>query len=101
MTDFSRPYNQAPGEFSAEPAPLKKVTRLSEALPVELSQIQGNPNDNGTIWTLIARYINGAEEFEFGVYRLDQQQYHPLHYHPKGAEFYYILGGLLSRDSRR
>ncbi len=93
MTDFSRPHNQAPGEFSAEPAPLKKVTRLSEALPVELSQIQGNPNDNGTVWTLIARYINGAEEFEFGVYRLDQQQYHPLHYHPKGAEFYYILAG--------
>ena len=93
MTDFRAPRNQAPGEFSAPKAPLQLVTKLSDATPVNLAELQGNPNDKGTIWTLISRYVNGAEEFDFGIYRLNEDEYHPLHLHPAGAEFYYIVEG--------
>ncbi len=88
-----RPRNQPPGEFSAPAAPLRKVTRLQDAEAVNLAEVQGNPFDNGVIQTLIARYANGAEEFDFGVYRLAESEYHPLHFHPAGAELYYILDG--------
>jgi quercetin dioxygenase-like cupin family protein len=95
MTDFGRraAHDQAPGEHSAPPAALRKVTRLQDAEPVNLADIQGNPDDKGTVWSVIARYVNGAEEFDFGVYRLKEDEYHPLHYHPAGAELYYILEG--------
>lgn len=94
MTDFGRPArNQAPGEFSAPAAPLRKVTLLKDAEAVNLADIQGNPNDNGVVRALIARYVNGAEEFDFGTYEMDADEYHPLHYHPAGAELYYILEG--------
>jgi quercetin dioxygenase-like cupin family protein len=55
--------------------------------------VQGHPDDKGTSWALIARYVNGAEEFDFGVYKLDPDEYHPRHYHPAAAEFYYIIEG--------
>lgn len=93
MTELRRPQNQAPGEFSAPAVPLYKVTRIRDVEPVELAKVQGNPDDNGIIWPLIARYANGAEEFDFGVYRLAENEYHPLHYHPAGAELYYVLDG--------
>jgi quercetin dioxygenase-like cupin family protein len=83
----------APGEGRAPAAPLRLVTRLAEEAPVKLADIQGHPDDKGTVWALIARYVNGAEEFDFGVYSLDADEYHPRHFHPAGAEFYYILEG--------
>ncbi|TMF86239.1 MAG: cupin domain-containing protein [Chloroflexi bacterium] len=93
MTAFRGPYDQIPGELSATAAPLRKVTRLSEMAPVNLADLQGNPRDKGRVWPLIARYVNGAEEFDFGVYELAENEYHPLHYHPAGAEFYYVIEG--------
>jgi quercetin dioxygenase-like cupin family protein len=83
----------APGEGAAPKAALRRVTRLAEEPPVKLVDIQGHPDDKGTVWTLIARYVNGAEEFEFGVYSLEPDEYHPRHFHPAGAEFYYIVEG--------
>jgi quercetin dioxygenase-like cupin family protein len=93
VTSFRRARDLAPGEGAEPPAPLRKVTRLAEATPTAISEAQGNPDDQGTFWPLIARYVNGAEEFDVGVYRLDADQYHPRHYHPAGAEFYYIVAG--------
>jgi len=60
---------------------------------VTISNVQGNPDDQGIFWPLIARYVNGAEEFDFGVYKLEANEYHPRHFHPAGAEFYYIVEG--------
>jgi quercetin dioxygenase-like cupin family protein len=93
MTDFLRARNLAPGEGSEPKAPLKKVTRLTEVKAYVLSEVQGNPNDAGISWPLIARYVNGAEEFDFGVYKLAEAEYHPRHYHVAGAEFYYVIEG--------
>ncbi|HEX6349009.1 MAG TPA: dimethylsulfonioproprionate lyase family protein [Candidatus Dormibacteraeota bacterium] len=83
----------APGEGVAPRAPLRHVTRLAEEPGVRLAGIQGHPDDGGTFWALVARYVNGAEEFDFGVYALEPGEYHPRHFHPAGAEFYYILEG--------
>lgn len=83
----------APGEGVAPRAPLRLVTRLSEEPGVRLADIQGHPDDGGTAWALVARYVNGAEEFDFGVYSLEAEEYHPRHFHPAGAEFYYIVEG--------
>lgn len=93
MTEFRRAQNQPPGKLSAPAAPLRKVTRLQDADPVAMASLEGNPFDQGVNWFLISRYTNGAEEFDFGVYRLAENEYHPLHYHPAAAEFYYILEG--------
>src|SRR5437762_2574682 len=93
MTDFARPRNLAPGEGAEPKAPLRKVTRLAETEGLNLADIQGHPLDKGVAWPLIARYVNGAEEFDFGVYRLQPDEYHPRHFHPAGAEFYYIIEG--------
>ncbi len=93
MTDFRSPYDQAPGRFSEPAAPLRHVTRLADAEGIDLASIQGNPNDKGVVWPLIARYVNGADEFDFGVYKLNADEYHPLHHHPAGAEFYYLIEG--------
>ena len=77
MTDFLRARNLAPGEGIGPKAPLRKVTRLAEADSVLLSEIQGNPDDAGIAWPLIARYVNGAEEFDFGVYKLEADRFVP------------------------
>lgn len=95
MTATSKP-GRAPGEGSLPAAPLLHVTRLAEIdseFMGDPSRPGGNTKDEGTNWTLIARYVNGAEEFEFGVYSLGPDQYHPKHFHPAGAEFYYITEG--------
>lgn len=93
MTDFRGPRNLAPGEGVEPTAPLRKVTHLGEMKGIPLSEIQGHPLDKGTVWPLIARYVNGAEEFDFGVYSLDENEYHPRHYHPAAAELYYVVSG--------
>jgi quercetin dioxygenase-like cupin family protein len=92
MTNFAVK-NLEPGKDLLPRAPVQKVTRLQEQKSIEIGTVSGNPQDQGVYWTLIARYLNGAEEFDFGVYRLQQDQYHPRHYHPAQAEFYYILEG--------
>ena len=37
--------------------------------------------------------VNGAPEFTIGIYKMGPNQVHPPHYHPVGAEFYYIVEG--------
>jgi quercetin dioxygenase-like cupin family protein len=93
MTELKRGRDMAPGEGALPRAPLRKVTRLSEQPGLSLTGVQGHPLDQGTFWPLIARYVNGAEEFDFGVYRLEADEYHPRHFHPAQAELYYIVEG--------
>ena len=93
MTDFRRARDLAPGEGAEPKAPLQKVTRLAKVRSYLLKEVQGNPDDAGIAWPLIARYVNGSEEFDFGVYKLAEDEYHPRHFHPAGAEFYYIIEG--------
>jgi quercetin dioxygenase-like cupin family protein len=81
------------GEDVQPSVALRKVTRLSEEPRVSLSAISGNSHDQGATTTLIARYVNGAEEFDLGLCEMEPQEYHPRHFHPEGAEFYYILDG--------
>jgi quercetin dioxygenase-like cupin family protein len=93
VTDFARPRNMAPGEGSEAAAPLRKVTLLQETRGLDIAGVQGHPLDQGVYWPLIARYVNGAEEFDVGIYRLDSDEFHPSHYHPAAAEFYYFIEG--------
>lgn len=85
-------FSRKPGQGVPPRAPLKLVTKLSEEKGINNVSL-GNPDDAGTFWALIAGRVNGAEEFEFGVYKMEPDKYHPRHYHPEGAELYYITEG--------
>ena len=75
------------------PAPLRKVTRLSEETFVDVVQATGHPDDQGRYCQLIGAGTNGATDLVLGVYTLQPNEYHPRHYHSRGAEFYYVLEG--------
>lgn len=71
---------------------LRKVIRPGEEPELDI-RAYGNPNDQGWDVALIGPNVNGALDLQLGHYRLEPEQYHPRHYHPFGAEFYYVLEG--------
>jgi quercetin dioxygenase-like cupin family protein len=75
--------------------PKKKVVWLDDAEFTDIATRSTHPNDKGRSQYLVHPRINGSPdvEFWFGVYRLDPGEYHPRHYHPGGAEFYYVISG--------
>ena len=75
------------------PAPLRKITRLSEEPSHPVAAATGHPRDEGQDCDLVGRHVNGATELSMGVYRMEPNQLHPLHYHRSGAELYYIIEG--------
>lgn len=75
------------------PAPLRKVTRLSEERFVPVDHATGHPGDQGRDCGLIGSHVNGATDLSLGVYRLAPNEYHPRHYHARGTEFYYVMAG--------
>ncbi|MGH2617636.1 MAG: dimethylsulfonioproprionate lyase family protein [Thermomicrobiales bacterium] len=76
-----------------KPAPVRKVTRLAEERSHPVAEVTGHPRDEGVDCELIGRHVNGATEFAMGVYCMSPNQLHPRHYHPRGAELYYVLDG--------
>jgi quercetin dioxygenase-like cupin family protein len=82
-----------PGDGSLPAAELRHVTRLSEVEPIAIAEDTRNAHDDGVYWPLISRYMNGSEDFDIGIYRMEAGQHHPPHHHPDGAEFYYVLEG--------
>jgi quercetin dioxygenase-like cupin family protein len=74
-------------------APLRKVTRLSEEEFVDIAPSSGHPRDQGRDCELIGATTNGATDLALGVYTLQPNEYHPRHFHSRGAEFYYVLEG--------
>jgi quercetin dioxygenase-like cupin family protein len=75
------------------PAPLRKVTRLADARWVDVVEGTGHPDDQGRYCQLIGAGTNGATDLGLGIYTLQPNEYHPRHYHSRGAEFYYVLEG--------
>lgn len=85
MAELKSHYRQAP-----------RVAVWSEDLPwVPLGTVTDNSKDQGLNKRLITPEINGSPdvEFFFGLTRWPPGDYHPLHRHPGGAEFYYVLSG--------
>lgn len=74
-------------------AALRKVIRLDEEPKMDMNTTSGHPGDAGQHVELIGSYINGSTDFTIGIYRMDAGTYHPRHYHPAGAEFYYFIEG--------
>lgn len=72
---------------------LRKVVRVAQQPGYPIAELTGNPNDQGTDWSLLGPKINGATEFSVGLYKMIPNQIHPPHYHPIGPEFYYIVSG--------
>jgi len=60
-----------------------------------MTEVVDNPADQGRFKRLVHPDVNGAAGMEFfvGLFRMEPGEYHPLHYHPNGAEFYYVLAG--------
>jgi mannose-6-phosphate isomerase-like protein (cupin superfamily) len=77
----------------APPAPLRKVTRLSEIRCTPTRDATGHPNDHGEDCDLIGAHVNGATDMNLGVYRMGPNEYHPRHFHSRGTEFYYVMEG--------
>jgi quercetin dioxygenase-like cupin family protein len=75
-------------------APLRKVIRRQEEPMIDINQVSGHPGDDGLNWELIGSYVNGSTDMNVGIYQMDAGQYHPRHFHPAGAEFYYFLEGI-------
>ena len=75
------------------PAALRKVTRLSEEPFVDIAPTTGHPRDQGRFCELIGSGTNGATDMTLGLYVLAPNEYHPRHYHTRGAEFYYVAEG--------
>ncbi|MGH2869155.1 MAG: cupin domain-containing protein, partial [Solirubrobacteraceae bacterium] len=42
---------------------------------------------------LITTQINGSPDLYVSLFRMDPEQYHPLHAHPNVGELYYVLEG--------
>jgi quercetin dioxygenase-like cupin family protein len=72
---------------------LRKVTRLAEESFADAAPATGHPLDQGRFCKLIGAGTNGATDLALGIYTLAPNEYHPRHYHARGAEFYYILEG--------
>jgi quercetin dioxygenase-like cupin family protein len=67
--------------------------RVADQPSYQIAELTGNPNDQGTDWSLLGPKVNGATEFSIGLYKMSPNQIHPPHYHPVGPEFYYIVSG--------
>jgi quercetin dioxygenase-like cupin family protein len=74
-------------------APLRKVVRLDDEPVMDMNSTSGHPEDAGQHIELIASYVNGSTDMNVGIYRMEADTYHPRHYHPAGAEFYYFIEG--------
>ncbi len=83
---------EAPVKSRFDPG-LGKVVRTADVPGYEIEQLSGNPYDQGIDWGLTGPRVNGAPEFTIGIYKMGPNQVHPPHYHPVGAEFYYIVEG--------
>jgi oxalate decarboxylase/phosphoglucose isomerase-like protein (cupin superfamily) len=88
--------DRKPREGLLPVAPLRKVTHLRNTEPTDIGVVSAIRGDQGTLWELIASYVNGATDFTFGIYRMEPHQTHAKHYHPAGTEFYYVLEGRAS-----
>ena len=49
--------------------------------------------DQGWARELITAQINGSPDLYVSVFRMDPDQYHPLHAHPNMGELYFVLEG--------
>jgi quercetin dioxygenase-like cupin family protein len=49
--------------------------------------------DQGWARELITAQINGSPDLYVSVFRMDPDQYHPLHAHPNVGELYFVLEG--------
>lgn len=58
--------------------------------PIASLTVEG---DQGWARELITAQINGSPDLYVSVFRMDPNQYHPLHAHPNVGELYFVLEG--------
>lgn len=87
-------WRSTPGPEGRMP-PRTKVIWSQDVPWRDISVLVGNTQDEGKVKRLIHPETTGSPdtEFFFGLYRMEPGQYHALHYHPNGSEFYYVLSG--------
>lgn len=82
-----------PGFTGGRDAPLQKIVSADLAPRYAISELTGHPGDQGTNIRLIAPEVNGSTDLVVGLFSQEPNQYHPCHFHPESAEFYYVLEG--------
>lgn len=53
----------------------------------------GDPRDRGRMVELLSEQLVGSERLMLGLAWLSPGEIHLLHHHPRGDEWYYIIGG--------
>ena len=68
---------------------MRNVETVAEK-PIASLTVEG---DQGWARELNTAQINGSPDLYVSVFRMDPDQYHPLHAHPNVGELYYVLEG--------
>jgi quercetin dioxygenase-like cupin family protein len=68
---------------------LRNVATVPEVPIVSLT----TAGDQGWARELVTKQINGSRDIYASVFRMDPDQYHPLHAHPNTGELYFVLEG--------
>jgi quercetin dioxygenase-like cupin family protein len=73
---------------------------MAEIVISDVEAVQEKPitsltteGDQGWARELITAQINGSPDLYVSVFRMDPDQYHPLHAHPNVGELYFVLEG--------
>lgn len=68
------------------------MQNVEEVSPKAIASLTAE-GDQGWARELISKQINGSPDLYVSVFRMDPNQYHPLHAHPNVGELYFVLEG--------